>query len=254
MRIVCPLNAAILPGAPEISVVVPCHNERENLRPLADAIRAALQPLNRSFEVVLVDDGSSDGSWELLKTLGREDARVIGYRLAAQSGQSAAMWAGIRSARGAIIITLDADLQNPPGEIPRFLDALSKADCVCGSRVAARAAGDSWVRVASSRIANSVRNKLSGETITDAGCCFRAFRRECVADIKFFKGGHRFLPTLIKMEGFSVVEIPIGHDPRRAGAAHYGVWNRLFKSFGDLLAIRWMKKRFIRYQIAEKVN
>ena len=164
------------------------------------------------------------------------------------------MWAGIRSARGQIIITLDADLQNPPGEIPKFLEAIKSADCVCGSRVSARSQGDSWLRIVSSRIANGVRNKLSGETISDAGCCFRAFKRECVADVKFFKGAHRFLPTLIKMEGFSVVEIAIGHDPRRAGVAHYGVWNRLFKSFGDLLAVRWMKKRHIRYKIGETVN
>ena len=239
---------------PEISVVVPCHNERDNLRPLVEAIRSALAPLNRAFEMVLVDDGSSDGSWDLLKTLGKEDVRVAGYRLEQQSGQSAAMWAGVRSARGQIIITLDADLQNPPAEIPRFLEALKKADCVCGSRVEARSQGDSWVRIASSRIANWVRNKLSGETISDAGCCFRAFKRECVTEIKFFKGAHRFLPTLIKMEGFTVVEIAIGHDKRNAGAAHYGVWNRLFKSFGDLLAVRWMKKRFIRYRIAEKIN
>ncbi len=248
------VTTAPRPEQPDISVVVPCHNERENLRPLAEGICAALIPLNRSFELVLVDDGSSDGSWEVLKELGRADGRVCGFRLAFQSGQSAAMWAGLRSARGRILITLDADLQNPPAEIPRFLEALAKADCVCGSRVAARAEGDSWVRLVSSRIANWVRNRLSGETISDAGCCFRAFKRECIADIKFFKGAHRFLPTLIKMEGFTVIEIPIGHDKRRAGDAHYGVWNRLFKSFGDLLAVRWMKKRFIRYQIAERVN
>lgn len=239
---------------PEFSVVVPCHNERDNLRPLAAAIRTALDPLKRSYEVVLVDDGSNDGSWELLQKMCAEDPRICGLRLGFQSGQSAAMWAGMRSARGDVIITLDADLQNPPNEIPRFLEALKGADCVCGSRVAARAAGDSWVRIASSRIANWVRNKLSGETISDAGCCFRAFKKECIAEVKFFKGGHRFLPTLIKMEGYSVVEIAIGHNPRHAGSAHYGVWNRLFKSFGDLLAVRWMKNRVIRYKIAEKLN
>lgn len=239
---------------PEISIVVPCHNERDNLRPLTDAIRAATDPSGRPYEILLVNDGSGDGSWELLQQLGAADPHISAINLAFQSGQSAAMWAGIKAARGKIIITLDADLQNPPAEIPKFLDAIQRADCVCGSRVEARAQGDSWVRIASSRIANWVRNKLSGETISDAGCCFRAFKRECVADVKFFKGAHRFLPTLIKMEGFSVIEIPIRHDPRHAGQAHYGVWNRLFKSFTDLLAVRWMKKRVIRYQIKERVN
>src|SRR3989442_1153791 len=215
---------------PEISIVVPCHNERENLRPLVEAIHAALDPLNRACELVLVDDGSSDGSWELLKDMGRADKQLRAFRLENRSGQSAAMWAGIRAARGGLIVTLDADLQNPPSEIPRFLEAIKSADCVCGSRVEARAKGDSWLRITSSRIANWVRNKVSGETISDAGCCFRAFRRECVAEVKFFRGAHRFLPTLIKMEGLRVVEIPIGHDPRHAGHGHYGVWNRLLKT------------------------
>ena len=150
--------------SPEISVVDPCHNERENLRPLVEAIRAALP--GRSFEIVLVDDCSNDGSWDLMKTLG-----VRALRFESNCGQSAALWAGMQAAQGKVIVSLDADMQNPPTEIPRFLDALRQADCVCGNRVAARAAGDSWLRRASSHIANSVRNKVSGETISDAGCC-----------------------------------------------------------------------------------
>lgn len=229
----------------ELSIIAPCHNERENLRPLVEAIRAALP--GRSFEIVLVDDCSTDSSWELMKTL---DVRALRFEY--NCGQSAALWAGMKAARGHVFVTLDADMQNPPAEIPRFLDALKNADCVCGNRVAARAAGDSWLRRASSKIANGVRNKLSGETISDAGCCYRAFRRECIANIKFFKGAHRFLPTLIRMEGFTVTEILISHNPRYAGKSHYGIWNRLFKSSADLLAIRWMKKRVIRYKIAEE--
>jgi len=239
---------------PKISVVAPCHNERENLGPLTDAVRAALEPLQYPFEIVLVDDCSSDDSWETIRRLGRIDPRVRGLRFAENRGQSAALWAGIKAARGGIIVTLDADLQNPPAEIPRFLAALDGADCVCGSRVEARAQGDGWVRRISSKIANTVRNRLSDETISDAGCCFRAFRRECVAEVKFFRGAHRFLPTLIRMEGFTVKEIPIGHAPRHAGRSHYGVGNRLFSASMDLLAVRWMKKRFIRYAVADRVN
>jgi glycosyltransferase involved in cell wall biosynthesis len=239
---------------PEISVVAPCHNEAGNLRPLTDAIRAALEPSHLQYELVLVDDGSSDGTWETLQQLGRADRRVRGLRFAFNCGQSAALWAGMKAARGRIIVTLDADMQNPPGDIPKLLAGLKQADCVCGSRVEARARGDGWVRIASSRIANWVRNKVSGETIRDAGCCFRAFRRECIADVRFFKGAHRFLPTLIKLDGFTVAEVPVNHQPRHAGQAHYGVWNRLFKSSGDLLAVRWMKKRAIRYKIAETIN
>jgi hypothetical protein len=120
--------------------------------------------------------------------------------------------------------------------------------------VATRGEGDGFVRIASSRIANWVRNKLSGEQISDAGCTYRAFKRDCIANLKFFKGMHRFLPTLIKMEGFSVTEIAVSNNPRFAGQSHYGVWNRLFASFYDLLAVRWMKRRMFRYEIAEKIN
>lgn len=239
---------------PEISVVAPCHDERDNLRPLVEGIHGALDPLKVSYEIVLIDDGSTDGSWDTLRGLGAHDGRVRALRFEVNCGQSAALWAGMKSARGRVIVTMDSDLQNPPSEIPKLLAALPKADCVCGTRVEARAKGDSWLRRASSHIANWVRNKVSGETISDAGCCFRAFRRECVANVKFFKGAHRFLPTLIRMEGFSVVEVPVNHKPRSAGRTHYGVWNRLFKSSADLLAVRWMKKRVIQYKISETIN
>jgi dolichol-phosphate mannosyltransferase len=239
---------------PEISVVLPCHNEQDNLQPLVDAIRKALEPLQRPYEIMITDDSSSDGSWALLLKLAAADPRIRAQRFEKQSGQSAALWAGMRAARGKIIVTLDADLQNDPADLPKLLAGLEQADCVCGTRVQARSQGDNFIRLASSRIANWVRNKLSDETITDAGCCYRAFRRECISDIKFFNGGHRFLPTLIRMEGFKVSEVPIGHHPRVAGQAHYGVWNRLFKSFYDLLAVRWMKKRFLRFKVVERVN
>ncbi len=238
----------------DISVVLPCHNELANLRPLAQAIHAAVEPLGVEYEIIFTDDCSDDGSWTTLREMAAAQPRLRAQRLAQRSGQSAAMWAGIRAARGRVIVTLDADLQNDPADIPKLLEALQRADCVCGSRVEARRQGDSWVRVASSRIANCVRNKLSEETISDAGCCFRAFKRACVADVKFFRGAHRFLPTLVKMEGFSVVEVPIRHHPRAGGKTHYGIGNRLFKSFADLLAVRWMKNRCFRYEIAERTD
>src|ERR1019366_3875597 len=160
----------------------------------------------------------------------------------------------MKTARGQFLVTLDADLQNDPKDLPKFLEPLKQFDCVCGTRVEMRCHGDNFIRIASSGIANWVRNKLSGENISDAGCCYRAFKRECIADLKFFKGMHRFMPTLFKIEGFTVTEIPITINPRFAGRSHYGVWNRLFTSFYDLLAVRWMKKRMFRYQIAERVN
>ncbi|HUJ12111.1 MAG TPA: glycosyltransferase family 2 protein [Verrucomicrobiae bacterium] len=239
---------------PTISIIAPCYNERGNLKPLIEAVREVVDPLGQSYEVILVDDGSRDGSWEVIQELGRADHRIRALQLAVNCGQSAALWAGIQAARGKILLTMDSDLQNPPSEIPHLLEGLRGADCACGSRVAARAQADSWLRRISSRIANGVRNRLSGETISDAGCCFRAFRRECVENVKFFRGAHRFLPTLIKMEGFRVIEIPVTHSPRRSGHSHYGIWNRVFKTSVDLLGIRWMKTRALRYQIEEKIN
>ena len=240
--------------SPALSIVLPCFNEEGNIRALIKAVTEALAPLGVTYEILLIDDCSTDGSWALLKECAALDAHIRAQKLSRNCGQSAALWAGIKASRGRFIITLDSDLQNDPRDIPGFLKALEKFDCACGTRVEARSQGDSWVRVASSRIANWVRNKLSGEEIEDAGCSYRAFKRECVADLKFFKGMHRFLPTLIKMEGYTVTEIPISHHPRFAGKTHYGVWNRLFASFYDLLAVRWMKKRMFRWQISDKIN
>ncbi len=242
------------PVSPELSIVVPCHNEEGNLRPLVQALREAVEPTGKTWELILTDDRSTDGSWALIQELAKADPHVRGQRFAQNRGQSAAMFAGMRAARGRYIVTLDADLQNDPRDLPALLKELDRFDCVCGTRVQSRAEGDNFVRIASSRIANWVRNKLSGETISDAGCCFRAFKRECVADLKFFKGMHRFLPTLFKIEGFTVTEVPIRHNPRGAGQTHYGVWNRLFASFYDLLAVRWMKQRMFKWHVEETVN
>src|SRR5439155_21361629 len=158
-------------------------------------------------------------------------------------------------ARGKYVMTMDADLQNDPVDIPNSLEAHSTGvDCVCGTRVATRGKGDNFIRVASSRIANWVRNKLSDENISDAGCTYRCFKRECVEKLKLYRGLHRFIPTLLKMEGFRVSEIPVSNNPRLHGQSKYGVWNRLFKSFRDLLAIRWMKSRMLGYRVVEELG
>jgi len=239
---------------PEISLVIPCYNEEGNLRELVTAIRAAVEPLQITYEVVITDDCSRDKSWEILKDLAAADPRIRVQRLVTNCGESAASFAGLKAARGKYLCTLDADLQNDPRDLPKFLAALQHYDCVCGTRVKARGQGDNFIRVASSRIANAIRNQLSGEQISDAGCTYRAFKRECVENLKFFKGMHRFLPTLFKIEGHTVTEIEVSNHPRFAGQSHYGMWNRLFASFHDLLAVRWMKKRMFKYQVGERIN
>ncbi len=241
-------------SAPVLSLVIPCYNEEGNLRPLVTAIRAAVEPLSLPYEIVITDDCSKDRSWQILKELAAADSHIRAQRFAYNCGESAASWAGLKASRGRYLVTLDADLQNDPKDLPKFLEGLRQFDCVCGTRVQSRGEGDNFIRIASSRIANWVRNKLSGEQISDAGCTYRAFKRECIQNLKFFKGMHRFLPTLFKIEGFTVTEIAVSNNPRFAGQSHYGVWNRLFASFHDLLAVRWMKTRMFRYQVAETVN
>ena len=239
---------------PEISLVIPCYNEEGNLRELIRAIRASVEPLKIPYEVVITDDCSKDKSWEILKELAAGDPRIRVQKFAFNCGEGAASFAGLKAARGKYLFTLDADLQNDPKDLPKFLEALKSFDCACGTRAKVRGQGDNFIKVASSRIANAVRNKLSGEKISDAGCTYRAFKRECVENLKFFKGMHRFLPTLFKIEGHTVTEIEVSNNPRFAGQSNYGVWNRLFASFYDLLAVRWMKQRMFKYQVAERVN
>lgn len=239
---------------PTLSIVIPCFNEEGNLPALFKAVNEVLEPLKISYEIVVTDDCSRDASWKVLQEYAAKDTRIRAQKFAFNCGESAASFAGMRSSKGRYIVTMDADLQNDPKDLPAFVKALENFDCVCGTRVKTRKDGDNFIRIASSRIANWVRNQLSGEKISDAGCTYRAFKRECVSELKFFKGMHRFLPTLIKMEGYTVTEITVSNNPRFAGKSNYGVWNRLFASFYDLLAVRWMKKRMFKYKIAERLN
>lgn len=233
----------------DISVVIPVYNEKENLGPLMSEVTAVLGGLGLTYEVLFVNDGSTDGSDRVLRDLRAADSRVRVLSLARNSGQSAAMDAGFRSARGGVVITLDADLQNDPADIPRLLEGLQGWDAVIGVR---RHRRDSFVRRVSSRVANYVRNRLSDETITDTGCSLKIFRREALSHLVLFDGMHRFLPTLLRMDGFKVREIPVGHRPRRHGRSKYGIGNRLVPSFMDLLAVRWMKRRRLRYEVKDE--
>ena len=243
------------PSQPTLSICVPVYNEAENLPLLHEAIAKVVDRGSIAAELILVDDGSTDGSWAAIEALVKKDPRVRGLKFKHNCGETAASDAGLRAARGQYVMTMDADLQNDPQDIPAFLAALATGvDCVCGSRVATRGQGDSFIRVASSRTANWVRNKLSNENISDAGCTYRAFKRECVPKLKLYRGLHRFIPTLLKMEGYTVTEIPVTNNPRLHGQSKYGVWNRLFKSFRDLLAIRWMKSRLLGYQVGVELD
>ncbi|HIF02536.1 MAG TPA: glycosyltransferase [Nitrospinaceae bacterium] len=233
----------------DISIVIPVYNERENLILLDKKITKSIKPLNKKYEVILVDDGSVDGSVDLIRKLKNENPCLRLIRFDRNYGQTAAFSAGFSKARGNIIVTMDADLQNDPADIPLLLEKINEYDVVCGWRYKRN---DPWVKKLSSRIANAVRNTLSEESIADTGCSLKAFRRKCFQNIKLYNGMHRFFPTLMKMEGFSVTQVKVGHYPRVHGYSKYNISNRLFASFKDLLAIRWMKKRQIKYDIIEE--
>jgi dolichol-phosphate mannosyltransferase len=234
---------------PEFSIVVPAYNEEESLPVLVGEIRAALA--GRAAEILLVDDGSTDRTATVALELAAADPALRLLRLTRNSGQSAALAAGWRAARGAVVITLDADLQNDPAEIPRLLAKLAEGwDVVSGVRQNRQ---DTWVRLLSSRIANGVRNWATKDQVTDVGCTLRAARREFLVDLPMFTGMHRFLPTLLKMQGARTTEIPVNHRARRFGVAKYGIGNRLFRAVADLLAVRWMQKRWIDFRRAEEV-
>jgi dolichol-phosphate mannosyltransferase len=237
----------------DLSIVIPVYDEEENLPPLWAELREVLEPLGLTFEVVFVDDGSRDRSAEIIRGFRDADPRVRLVRLKANAGETAATDAGFKTAAGRLVVTMDADLQNDPHDLPALLAHLDRGDAVTGWRTQ-RGDGDGLVRRASSRIANRTRNWLSDETIQDSGCTFRAFRRECLRGLVLYRGFHRFIPTLLEMRGYRVLEVPVRNRPRRFGRSKYGVLNRVFVATADLLVVRWMKGRMLRYEVAEDLG
>jgi glycosyltransferase involved in cell wall biosynthesis len=247
-------NLAVLAPAiegqilPELSLVVPAYNEEESLRALYARIAETLGERLR-WELILVDDGSSDRTAERATALSKKDARVRAASLVRNSGQTTATRVGIEMARAPLIATLDADLQNDPADLPAMIDVLGEnpdVHAVVGYRMVRR---DTWLRRVSSRIANAVRNRLSGDDIRDTGCSLKVFRAAPLKRMPLFEGMHRFLPTLLRFHGYHVVEHPVSHRPRMAGESKYGVLNRAWVAFKDLLAVRWMRNRIVRTDV-----
>jgi len=229
---------------PDISIIIPLYNEVDNIELLGYSIINAMQGQN--YEVVFVDDGSTDGSTQKLREWCTQHTNFRTIHFRKNAGQTAAMDAGFRHARGEYVVSMDADMQNDPADIPKLLEKLNTYDMVCGWR---QKRNDPWIKRISSKVANYIRNKLSREDIRDTGCSLKAYRRECFDHIKLYNGMHRFLPTLFKMEGFTVTEIVVNHYPRKFGKSKYGISNRAFRAFVDLLVVRWMKKRKLNYEV-----
>ena len=235
----------------DLSVVVPAYNEEGSLRELAAELEPVLRSITSEYEIVFVNDGSTDGTPRVLDDLARGNPRIVVLRLDRNHGLTSALHAGFAQARGALVATIDADLQNDPADLPRLVQAIRDgADLACGWRVDRE---DPWVKRASSVVANWWRNARTGSSIHDATCPLKVLKRD-VRDVLYpFHGMHRFLPTLAEMAGYRVVEIRVGHRPRRHGVSKHGVWNRVFRGIRDVRAVRWMKDRRMTYR-AERVT
>ncbi len=240
-----PIARTGAPGAvmpPEISIIIPLFNEIDNVAPLASQVLAAMRDEKRPFEIVLVDDASTDGTWDKIIAANRADSRVRGLRHNRNAGQSAALWTGYRGSRTPIIVTLDGDLQNDPADIPKLLAGLNEYDVVCGMRTKRQ---DNFLRKISSKIARAARKWALGVDFRDTGCGLRAFKRPVLDSLFAFNGFHRFMPVLAHTAGARVIEIPVNHRQRAAGISKYGVWNRMWRGIVDLFAISWYQKRRI---------
>ena len=237
---------------PDLSVVFPVFNEEENLPILLGEIAAALQGSPWTWEVIAVDDGSSDGSLQMLRSLQGQypTLRIITFEK--NSGQTAALDAGWRAARGTFVVSLDADLQNDPADIPSMMRKLQETgnDMVIGVRVNRH---DTWSRRMQSKIGNGVRNWITRDQITDTGCSLKLVRRQAVAGLQLYTGMHRFLPTLVRLQGYKVMEMPVNHRARKFGVSKYGAMNRALRGLADCLAVRWMSKRILRYRVREEI-
>jgi glycosyltransferase involved in cell wall biosynthesis len=236
---------------PDLSVVFPVYNEEENIPILLREIAAALYGRGWSYEIVAVDDGSTDRSLEVLRSLRAQYPTLRVLALEKNTGQTAALDAAWRGAEGRLVVSLDADLQNDPADIPAMMQKLeqAKADMVIGVRVNRQ---DTWSRRMQSRIGNGVRNMITGDRITDTGCSLKLVKKEAVDRVRLFTGMHRFLPTLVRYAGYKVIEMPVNHRPRQFGVSKYGAMNRAFRGLADCFAVRWMGKRMLNYDVHEE--
>lgn len=228
-----------------ISVIAPVYNEKENIKRFIEKVEIALKKRFDSYEIILVDDGSTDGSKELLDREAERNGHVKVYHFTKNNGQTAALAAGFKACTGDFVVTMDSDLQTDPEDIYILLAYITEYDMVNGRRATRE---DGINKKISSLIGNGMRNLITGDDIKDTGCPLKLFKKEVVDTFHLYEGMHRFLPTLSKINGFKVIEVPVRHYDREYGQSKYGVFNRLFKGLKDAFAIRWMKKRKLSYE------
>ena len=226
---------------PAVSVVVPLFNEEDNVPIFQAELTAALSGVD--YEIIFVDDGSRDGTLARIERGPR--IRVVQFER--NAGQSAALYAGLQNARGAIAVLIDGDLQNDPADIPSLLAEIDRgADLVCGYRAQRK---DTVVKRITSRVANFVRSRFTKDGVRDTGCTLKAMKRECIGALAPFKGMHRFIPALIKGAGYRLVEVPVNHRPRKFGQSKYGLGNRAWRATMDMFGVRWLLSRRLDYKV-----
>jgi len=230
-----------------ISVVIPAYNESGNLPELAQAIANVFRDISDcTYECLIVNDGSTDDTRSVLNALTAANPCIRPIHMARNSGQSAALIAGMRLAKGDYILTLDADMQNDPRDFPKIIELLDNYDCVCGYR---QKRNDNWLRLFTSRVGNLVRRWIVDDGIRDAGCGTKGFRRACVEHFVPFNGVHRFFAAMVRNGGLTVTEIPVMHHPRLHGVSKYGLANRLFWVLYDFFGVAWLRRRYIRIDV-----
>jgi dolichol-phosphate mannosyltransferase len=245
------MNAANELHNVQLSIVAPAYNEVENMPRFVSECAAAGRSAGVSFEIVLANDRSTDGTSEKLSELMGEYPELRVLDMEKNSGQSAALDAAMRAARGRFIATLDADCQNDPADIPRLLAMIQRdeCDCVNGWRKNRR---DTGLRRLVSKYGNAFRNRVTRESIHDSGCGLKVFRRECIERMRLFNGGHRFFATLVRMDGWRVTEVVVNHRPRTAGVAKYGFFDRFFKVIRDAFGVRWLQDKTTVWRAIER--
>ncbi len=232
---------------PRLSVVLPIYNESEAIVPVLRELAQVLEnALPGEWEVLAVNDGSTDDTAQRILGLATEFPAVRHIRLAANVGQSGALWMGFQVARAELLATMDADGQNDPADLPRLLQALGDADAVFGIRAKRK---DTWSKRKGSQLANGVRNLILREDIVDTGCAIKVFRKSLTDQLTPWNGMHRFFGSLFAMQGAKIAQRPVNHRPRSAGSSKYTNWGRLKKTIWDLFAVRWLRSRYVRVSL-----
>lgn len=232
------------------SVVIPLKNEEENIIDLINELEPVMNALKTQWELICVDDGSTDRTRDILQKLSKQKPYLKTLVFKKNYGQSSAFDAGFKSAKGEFVITMDGDRQNDPADIPKLIDAIQHCDLVCGIRHKRK---DPLIKKITSLVANGVRSRFCKDGVQDTGCSLKIYRTECLKKIKMFQGMHRFLPALFLIEGFAIKEVPVNHRERSKGVTKYNFFNRSFNTIADMLAVRWMSKRHLNYQIENEV-